>query len=442
MPSDEIKNNISDLVRRCLKEREKPWEPGKDWVLYSGSYMDNREYEAAISCLLDGWFGLGELGTRFERSISSIVGHKYGIFVNSGSSANLLMISALKSKRYKGLKNGDKIITPVAGFPTTVNPILQNNFEPVFIDIELKTLNLDMNQLEEAAKDGAKALIFAHVLGNPPNMDDIMDIVHKYGLILIEDCCDALGSTWRGRPLGSFGEMSSCSFYPAHHITTGEGGMVSCSDDSLEMVVRSLRDWGRGCYCSGKASACLKNGMCKNRFSAWIPEMPDVIMDHKYIYDEVGYNLKPIEIQAAIGLEQVKKLKDIIEMRKSNFKTLYDIFCRYSDYFILPTKNENADVSWFAFPLTLRDGVPFSRSDFSMWMEDHKIQTRNYFGGNILLQPGYVNIRNIKEPVSRYPTATKVTKDTIFIGTSPVITKEQLMYIKDTVDKFFSSIGV
>ncbi len=437
MPSEELKHVISSLVRKSLEERQKSWEAGKDWVLYSGSYMDNKEYEAAISCLLDGWFGLGDMGTRFERAISSIVGHKHGIFVNSGSSANLLMISSLKSKRYKSLKDGDKVITPVAGFPTTVNPILQNNFEPVFIDIELETLNLDMNQLEDAAKKGAKALIFAHVLGNPPDMDKIMEIVHRYGLILMEDCCDALGSCWKDKPLGSFGEMSSCSFYPAHHITTGEGGMISCSNDSLEMVLRSLRDWGRGCYCSGKASACLKNGMCKKRFSAWIPEMPDVIMDHKYIYDEVGYNLKPIEMQAAIGLEQVRKLPSIIDIRKNNFKLLYEIFKKYGDHLILPSSLEHADVSWFAFPITIKDKSPFTRSDFSLWMEDHKIQTRNYFGGNILLQPGYVHIRNIEKPATRYPVATKVTKDTIFLGTSPVISHEQIDYIKNTVDNFF-----
>lgn len=438
--SKKIEEMIRELVGCSLENRKKDWVPGTDWILYSGNYFDNREYESAIKCLLDGWLGLGEIGSRFERKFSSLMSHRYGIFVNSGSSANLLMVSALKSKRLSSLATGSKIITPAAGFPTTVNPILQNGFEPVFIDIEVDTLNMDLNQLEDAAKKGASALIFAHVLGNPPNMDDVMDISEKHGLIVLEDCCDALGSKWKGRPLGSFGYMSSCSFYPAHHITTGEGGMVCCSHSAAEMVVRSLRDWGRGCYCSGKASACLKNGMCKKRYSAWIPEMPDVIMDHKYIYEEIGYNLKPMEMQAAIGMEQLAKLDSIIEARKRNFDLLMSIFSPYESLFHIPQKSEHADVSWFAFPITVKDGAGFSRTDLSVWLEDHKIQTRNYFGGNMLLQPGYTQIRNVANPLDRFPVSTKVTRDTMFLGTSPVISAEQIGYIEEVLKDFLNQI--
>ena len=428
---------ISDLVKKTIESKSKIWTPGEDWILYSGSFFDNKEYEVAIKTLLNGWLGLGELGARFERSVSNLLWNRYGVFVNSGSSANLLMLSALKSKRFGNLPAGSKVITPAAGFPTTVNPIWQNGFEPVFVDIELDTLNIDVNQLEDAAKTGARCLIFAHVLGNPPNMDDIMEIVKKYDMILLEDCCDALGSKWRDSPLGSFGTMSSCSFYPAHHITTGEGGMVCTNSSEAEMVLRSLRDWGRGCYCYGKASACLKNGMCKKRYSPWLEEMPDVVMDHKYVYEEIGYNLKPLEIQAAIGIEQVKKLDFIIDVRKKNFKRLMDIFLPYSDFLQLPSHHELADVAWFAFPITVKDNAKFTRTDLSIWLEDNKVQTRNYFGGNILLQPGYTQIRNVSDPKNRFPNSTKVTKDTLFLGTSPVISDVMLDYIQDKINIFF-----
>jgi CDP-6-deoxy-D-xylo-4-hexulose-3-dehydrase len=310
-------------------------------------------------------------------------------------------------------------------------------FLVLFIDIELETLNLNIDQLEQAAKKGAKVLIFAHVLGNPPNMDRILDIVKKYDLILLEDCCDALGSKYKEKYLGSFGELASCSFYPAHHITMGEGGFVACKDEKQEVVVKSLREWGRGCYCSGKGSACLKNGMCKKRFSNWLPDMPDEIFDHKYVYDEIGYNLKPLDLQAAIGLVQLKKLEEIIKIRKKNFNTLYTIFSKYSDIFHLPKATENSDPSWFAFPLTIKDNIYMKRSDFTMYMEDCKIQTRNYFGGNLMLQPAYRGMYS-GNAMEDFPIATKVTKDTFFLGTSPIITDVQLDYIKEKVDEYFS----
>jgi CDP-6-deoxy-D-xylo-4-hexulose-3-dehydrase len=429
---EQLKKNIETII----KLKEKKWIAGKDWIQYAGSYLTEEEYIAAIDCLLDGWFALGENGVRFERDFKSKLGKDYGALTNSGSSANLLMVFALKSKRLYNIPIGTKIITPAAGFPTTINPIIQNGFKPVFVDIELDTLNLNLDQVEIAAKNGAKVLMFAHVLGNPPNMDKLMGIVEKYNLILLEDCCDALGSKYDGKLLGSFGDFASCSFYPAHHITMGEGGFVACNTEQQEIVVKSLREWGRGCYCYGKGSACLRNGMCKKRFSNWLSSFPDEIFDHKYVYEEIGYNLKPLDLQAAIGLVQLKKLEEIIKIRKKNFDRLYQIFSKYDKVFHLPKATEKSDPSWFAFPLTIRDGIYLKRTEFTMYLEDHKIQTRNYFGGNILLQPAYEGIYS-GNAKNDFPISTKVTTDTFFLGTSPVITDEQLDYIEQVITTYF-----
>lgn len=426
---------MRDLVTEIVKSKTKPWTAGTDWVQYSGSFMDEREYIAVIECLLEGWLGLGENGIRFESKFPKHLGKEHGCLTNSGSSANLLMTTALASRKLWNLPKGSKIITPVAGFPTTINPIIQNGFTPVFIDIEMNTLNLDIDQLERAAKDGAVGLVFAHVLGNPPNMDSVMDIVNRYNLILLEDCCDALGSTYKGKMLGSFGEMSTCSFYPAHHITMGEGGFIAARTKEQEMVLKSLREWGRGCYCSGKAAACLKNGMCKKRFSNWLPSLPDEVFDHKYVYEEIGYNLKPLDLQAAMGLVQLEKLDNINQIRKHNYQRLFTIFSNYEDKFILPKATEGSDPAWFAFPLTVKANAGFKRTDLTMFFEDNKVQTRNYFGGNILLQPGYRHLSS-GDPITDYPNATSATVNTFFLGTSPRVTDHQIDYIEETLTKF------
>lgn len=426
---------LNDLVTDIVKSKSKQWISGTDWVQYSGSVLDEREYIAVIECLLDGWLALGENGIRFENKFPKRLGKEHGCLTNSGSSANLLMIAALGSKKLWNLPKGSKIITPVAGFPTTINPIIQNGFAPVFIDIEMNTLNLNIEQLENAAKNGASALVFAHVLGNPPNMDAVMDIVRRYNLILVEDCCDALGSTYKGQALGSFGEMSTCSFYPAHHITMGEGGFIATKTKDQEMLLKSLREWGRGCYCSGKAASCLKNGMCKKRFSNWLPSLPNEVFDHKYIYEEIGYNLKPLDLQAAMGLVQLEKLDSIIETRKHNYRRLFQVFSRYEDKFILPKATEGSDPSWFAFPITVKADAGFKRTELTMFFEDNKIQTRNYFGGNILLQPGYAHLAQ-GNPITDFPNATTATTNTFFLGTSPRITDPQIDYIEEILTNF------
>jgi CDP-6-deoxy-D-xylo-4-hexulose-3-dehydrase len=433
-----IKEQILNLTKKLISEQisDKTWTPGKDWVQYAGPYFDENEYIASIESLLDGWLVLGKRGIQFENIFSKLLGKTNGILTNSGSSSNLIMMSSLASKRLYNLPKGTKVITPIAGFPTTVNPIFQVGFIPAFVDIDIDTLNLNLDQVEREANKGAKVITFAHVLGNPPNMQQLMEIVNKYDLILLEDCCDALGSTYNQKPLGSFGVFSSCSFYPAHHITMGEGGFVACNDQHHENVIRSFREWGRGCYCVGMKAGLSKKGSCGNRFSNWLPSLPDEIFDHKYVYDEIGYNLKPIEIQAAMGLEQIKKLPHITEKRKHNHKSLCNIFKNFEEYFVIPKATPLSDPNWFAFAITIKDTAPFKRKDIIDFFENNKIQTRPYFAGNIMLQPAYTGIMTTEEIIINYPIARKITTDTFFLGTSPIITDEQINYIEVILKEF------
>lgn len=432
-------DDILQLVEKYIAEKDaqKTWVAGEDWVQYAGPYFTHEEYVRAIKTLLHGWLVLGAETNKFETKFPKLLGKEYGLFVNSGSSANLLMLLALTSKRGHNLPKGTKVITPIAGFPTTINPIFQAGFQPIFVDIELDTLNLDLDAVERACHQhpDAKIITFAHVLGNPPNMDRLMEIVEKHNLILLEDCCDALGSTYRGRPLGSFGELASCSFYPAHHITTGEGGFVAVKDEHMERIVRSFREWGRGCYCIGKQNL-LEKGSCGTRFNCWLPSLPDHVFDHKYVYEEIGYNLKPIELQASIGLVQMEKLGDIGIRRRENYNALYRAFSKYEMFFHLHTAQPNSDPDWFAFPVTVRDGAPFKRSDICQFFESKKIQTRPYFAGNIMLQPAYAGMYDTQEIIDQFPVARKVTTDTFFLGTSPVIDKQKTDYISNMLDEF------
>lgn len=436
---------VLQLIEEIINSEEKVWNAGKDWVHYSGPYFDSKEYTNTVKTLLDGWLVLGAKGSKFERLFCKQYNKPYGILTNSGSSANLLMMASMASRRLYNFPKGTKVLTPIAGFPTTMNPIIQTGFQPVFVDVEIDTLNLDLNQVEAVLKSDPdiKIITFAHVLGNPPNMDRLMALVKKYNLVLLEDCCDALGSTYRDQPLGAFGEMASCSFYPAHHITMGEGGFVAVNNAEQERVVRSFRDWGRGCYCVGQKASVSENGACKNRFSCWLPDLPEDIFDHKYVYEEIGYNIKPIEMQAAMGLAQLDKLEDIDSKRRVNYNRLYDVFQKYEEYFHLPRPTEHSDPSWFAFPLTVRDSSPFKRSDITKFLEANKIQTRNYFAGNIMLQPAYRHLSNPRDVINNYPVARKVTTDTFFLGTSPVITEEQIEYVGEIVDLYMSNtVGV
>ena len=433
-------NHILDQIRNYItdKQAQRTWTAGRDFVNYAGAYYDAEEFVAGVESLLKGWLVMGDCGMRFEREFPQQFGKSHGILTNSGSSSNLLMMASLTSKRGHNLPRGTRVLMPIAGFPTTLNPTLQMGFEPVFVDIELDTLNLDVEQCERVLIDNPdiRVITFAHVLGNPPDMDRLMDLVHHHDLILLEDCCDALGSTYDGKPLGSFGLMASCSFYPAHHMTMGEGGFVATSDATQEMILRSFREWGRGCYCVGPEANKLKCGTCGKRFSEWVPCMPGEIFDHKYVYDEIGYNLKPIELQAAMGLEQIKKLPEIHRLRRRNYDLLFDIYKPYEEFFHLPRPQAKSDPSWFAFPLTIRQGAPFSRNDLCDYLEDKLIQTRPYFAGNIMLQPAYSHLMDPVRARDDFPNATLAMTNTYFHGTSPVITPEQIAYIGHTVDGF------
>ena len=433
---------ILDQIREYINQKHanKTWVAGKDFVNYAGPHFNADEYVAAAESLLSGWLVMGDKSLKFEKEFPKQFGKLNGVLTNSGSSANLLMMSSLTSKRGYNFPKGTKVLMPIAGFPTTLNPTLQVGFTPVFVDIELDTLNLNVDEVEKTLKANPdiRVITFAHVLGNSPNMDRLMELVKQYDLILLEDCCDALGSTYDGKPLGSHGEMASCSFYPAHHMTMGEGGYVACNTYEQEVILRSFREWGRGCYCVGPDANKLKCGTCGKRFQEWIPEMPGEIFDHKYVYDEIGYNLKPIEIQSAMGLIQLDKLDEIHALRRRNYKLLFSIYEKYEEFFHLPRAQAKADPSWFAFPLTIRDTAPFKRSDIVDYLEENLIQTRPYFAGNIMLQPAYSHLMNPADARDNFPMATKVMRNTFFHGCSPVITPEQIAYIGEKVDGFMS----
>jgi CDP-6-deoxy-D-xylo-4-hexulose-3-dehydrase len=427
---EELLGLVADYVQE--KKKNKKWQRGKDLIYYSGPFFNEEEYVRAVKTLLSGWLGLGKDAITFERMFCKELGKGYGVLTNSGSSANLLMVSLLTSPNGFKLPKYSRVIVPVASFPTTLNPILQLGLEPVFVDIDLDSLAPNLDAVEKAAKT-SDALMFAHPLGNSPNMDRVMDIVQGTNIILLEDCCDALGSTYCGKPLGSFGDMSTCSFYPAHHMTIGEGGFVGVKTKHMENVARSLRDWGKDCVCAGEASHTCINGVCGKRFSNWIPELPHASFDHKYLYSEIGYNLKPMELQASIGLAQIKKLPEIHALRRRNHAALHSIFKPYEEHFILPTATANCSPSWFCFAVTIKKDAPFNRKKICEYLEQHKIETRMFFGGNLLLQPAYKGLGHGLD----YPNATHSMTSTFFLGTSPVVTLEQIDYIKEIVDQFF-----
>lgn len=418
------------------RDAQKVFVPGETVVQYAGSYFDENEYNAALEILVNGWLGLAEKGLVLEGQLSERLGKDYGFLANSGSSANLLAVATVCSLNFPNhLKPGDEVITAACGFPTTINPLIQYQLVPVFVDVELGNYNIKLSQLEEALSEKTRAVMFAHTLGNPADMDVIVDFCKKNNLILIEDCCDALGSTYDGKPAGSFGDFATLSMYPSHHITIGEGGLVATNNQSSAKIIRALRDWGRDCWCAGQASL-LPNGSCNKRFSKWLDGI-DEIVDHKYVYGEIGYNIKPIELQAAIGVEQLKKLDFFIERRRHNFMAYYEFFKQYEEWFILPDWQEKADPSWFAFPLTVKDSAPFKKSELTQYLENKRIQTRNLFAGNILRHPAYKNIKH--RVVGSLENSDKVISNTFFIGVYPGITKEMLDYVILTLSEYLEA---
>ena len=436
---------ILDLVSEYINDKDDSWNSGEDWVSYSGPQFDDKEYRAAIEVLLSGWLIFGEKSREFEKKFSSHLGKSHGSLTNSGSSANLLAVSALRSKNGFNLPEGSKIITPVVCFPTTINPIIQNGFEPVFVDVTLPDLNLDLDQVESILESDPdiRGIMFAHVLGNPPDMDRLMSLIEKHELIFVEDACDALGSFYDGKKLGSFGDISTCSFFPAHHMTMGEGGFVATNNVKIDKAITSIRDWGRACYCNTAKPGNVTGGTaCGDRFKNWLTGMPEAVYDHRYVFDEIGYNLKPLDLQAAMGLQQLDKLPDFDSARRRNFARLHDIFKPYEQYLHLPEANEKADPCWFAFLMTVKEGAPFRRGDIVSHFEKNKVQTRSYFAGNILAHPGY---NHLAEPYGNlgdmFPVAKVVTFNSFFLGTFIGLTEEKLDYIQSVADSFFGDMA-
>lgn len=423
--TEQILKLVEEEMARRMAPR--PFVPGVTPVPYSGTVAGGEEFRAMTEAMLTGWFGLGKKGEEFEKLVAERFGRRKGLYVNSGSSANLVAVATLASRRLppgERLEKGDEVVTCVAGFPTTLNPLLQYGMKVKLVDLSLPTYNPTGDQLVEAVSRDTKALVFAHTLGNPYDMKVVMDLVRDHDLFLIEDCCDALGSTYEGKPAGSFGDLATCSFYPAHHVTTGEGGMVCGDRPHVMKVAESVRDWGRDCWC-----APGKDDTCGKRFGWKLGELPEGY-DHKYVYSEIGFNLKPLEIQAALGVEQMRRLDGFIEARKRNFRTLTEELRSVRDLVVLPEATPRSDPSWFAYPMTLADGV--DRREVVQELEGkRKIATRMLFGANLLRHPAYAD-RGLGSS-GAYPNADRVMNQTFFVGTSPVVTDEMARYVGASV---------
>jgi len=427
-----VEQEVSSFISQLQDKGEKlfpyihnnNYVKGESNIYYSGPYWDEKEVTAAITTLLTGkWLPAGDEVNKFEHQFSKKFGFEHSVMVNSGSSANLVMIAALK--KYFGWQDGDEIIVCVCGFPTTINPIIQNNLKPVFVDIDYSDLNWNLNQIKEKITSKTRAVFSSPVLGNPYDYDAILDICHRYNIKLIADNCDSLGSKWKGEYLTEHAVAASCSFYPAHHITTIEGGMISSNIKEIIDIARSFAWWGRDCYCVGTQNL-LECGVCGKRFDKWL-EGYDKIVDHKYVFGQIGYNLKPAELQGSIGQVQLTKVDDIHQKRRHNKERLQAIFetipfCRVIDE--LP----DAETSWFGVPIVFE----YDKPRLVKFLENHKIQTRNYFAGNILMHPAYKHL----EPASNYPNACKVLDNVFFVGCSPVITDEMIDYIGEVVMEY------
>lgn len=427
------KKKILDFINNIEKE-EKLFIPqfchnlkdAKEKVYYGGPSYSKEELVEAIDSLLFGkWLASGEQVAKFEQEFSKKINQKYSVMVNSGSSANLVMIAALKE--YFKWKNDDEILISVVSFPTTLNPVIQNNLKPVFVDIEFNTLNFDLDQLESKITRNTKAIFISPVLGNPPDFDRLINISKKYNIELILDGCDSFGSKWKDKHLNDYCIATSCSFYPAHHLTTGEGGMVSSNIEEIVTIARSFAWWGRDCYCIGSCNL-LKNGTCNKRFSNWIKEVPYNI-DHKYFFTQIGYNLKPLDLQGAIGIVQVRKMDEFHRARVSNKNKIQKIFSKIKSL-KFPYTYENADVSWFGVPIIC--GCYLQKNNLVNYLESNNIQTRNYFAGNILLHPAYKHLEGWRD----YPNANAVLEKVFFVGCSPTISQNNIEYIEKVVNAY------
>ncbi len=406
--------------------------PGETYVPVSGKIFDNEEINNAISAAKEGWWTEGKWAKEFEREFKKFLGVNYVSLVNSGSSANLVALASLTSSVFgdRQLKAGDEFITCSVAFPTTVNPGIQYGLKPIFIDAERDTLNIDVSQIEKSITKKTKLIMIAHTLGKPYNLKKIVNLAQKYNLWMIEDCCDALGSKYEGKFVSSYGDIATFSFYPAHQITMGEGGAVVTNNSLINKSIRQFRDWGRDCWCDTG-----KDNTCRKRFGWKLGELP-YGYDHKYIYSQIGYNLKSTDFQAAIGVAQLKKLPGFIKKRQENYKILYDFFSQYKKYFILMKNDKNEEVSYFGFPLIVRLTAPFSRNELTEYLEKNKIGTRNIFSGNLLRHPAYINRKKSFKIVGDHKNADLIMSNAFWLGVYPGINDEMMDYVKKTINEF------
>ena len=435
--ADLLRQQILQLVAEYHAEAFPTAEfvPGDGRVPVSGRVFDAADVQALVDSSLDFWLTAGRFADQFERDLAKWVGVRHAILCNSGSSANLLALTALTSPQLgaRALRAGDEVITAAAGFPTTVNPILQNQLVPVFLDVNLATHNIDVSQLEEAISPQTKAIMVAHSLGNPFDLDVVLDVAKRHNLWLVEDNCDALGSKYRGRLTGTFGDLATQSFYPAHHITTGEGGAVLTNKPALKKLVESFRDWGRDCWCAPGV-----DNTCGKRFGWQLGELPEGY-DHKYTYSHIGYNLKLTDMQAAVGTSQLPKLPGFVAARQRNWQMLYDGLKPLEEFFALPQATPNSEPSWFGFLLTVRPSAPFSRQTLIAFLEENKIATRLLFGGNLLRQPAYQGVPH--RVVGDLANTDVVMNQSFWIGVYPAVTAEMVAYVVERFHTFCRPFG-
>ena len=427
-----MENNLIELLSKEIFKKHSLKK--QSLIPVAGKIFDQEEIKLLLESVEDFWLTAGRFSQQFESEFSQFMQQKYCLLTNSGSSANLLAISPLTSPNLgdRRLKPGDEVITVAAGFPTTVNPIVQNQMIPVFVDVDIETYNINIDEMKKALSTKTRAIMIAHTLGNPFNLREVTKFAKENNLYLIEDCCDAVGSTYEGKMVGTFGDTATVSFYPAHHMTMGEGGAILTNKFIYKRLIESFRDWGRDCYCEPGA-----NNTCGKRFGYQMGSLP-YGYDHKYIYSHIGYNLKITDMQAAVGVAQLKKLPYFIKRRKENFNGLYNHLKKYEKYLILPKSTENSDPSWFAFPLTVREGSQFNRNDIVQHLESNNILTRMLFAGNLTRQPAYegVNYRVVGE----LKNTDFIMKNTFVVGVYPGIDNEKMAYMLSVFDKFFEKI--
>ncbi|WP_454885655.1 lipopolysaccharide biosynthesis protein RfbH [Sphingomonas oryzagri] len=429
---DELRQLIVDLAGRFAREHHapRPFVPGESNVAVSGKVVGEPELRSLVDSSLDLWLTTGRFNDAFEAKLASYIGIQSLLTTNSGSSANLLALSSLTSHyfRSEALVPGDEVITVATGFPTTVNPSLQYGLVPVFVDVDIPTYNIKPEMIEAAVTDRTRAIMIAHTLGNPFDLAEVMRVAEKYDLWVVEDCCDALGATYDGKHVGAFGDIGTLSFYPAHHITTGEGGAVFTDKPRLRRVIESMRDWGRDCWC-----APGQDNTCGKRFARKLGDLP-MGYDHKYTYSHAGYNLKITDMQAAVGLAQLDRVDGFVAARRSNFAKLTELLTPFEDVLILPKATPRSDPSWFGFPITIRPDAPFTRDALVHWLEAHRIATRLLFGGNLIRQP-YMRRRDFRV-VGDLANADLVTTHCFWIGVFPGLTDDHLQYMAETIDAF------